>query len=68
MKKMLSKVVRSSVDFFRGFGKEERGASELVTVVSLIVIVLAVALIFKDQLINIVNAVGAKVTSWISNG
>lgn len=48
--------------------QEERGASDLVTVVALIVIVLAVALIFKSQLTNIINVVGNKVISWVNNG
>lgn len=46
--------------------KEERGSSELITVVALIVVVLAAALIFRTQLMNIVTQIGAKVTSWIS--
>ena len=47
------------------FKNEERGASEMVAVVVLIVIILAVAIVFKDQLINIVNSVGRKVLAWI---
>jgi hypothetical protein len=47
--------------------KEETGASELITVIALIVIVLAVALIFKNQLVNIVTQIGTKVSNWISS-
>lgn len=46
--------------------REEMGASELVVLVALIVIVLAIVIIFRTQLTNIVNAVGTKVINWIN--
>ena len=63
--------------FFKNFNKvgkkavctvvtEERGASELVVLVGLIVITLAVIIIFRGQLTNIINAVGTKVMNWIN--
>lgn len=46
--------------------REERGASELVVLVGLIVITLAVIIIFRGQLTNIIKAVGTKVIDWIN--
>ena len=48
------------------FTSEERGASELVVLVGLIVITLAVIIVFRGQLTNIINAVGTKVMNWIN--
>ena len=64
MNKAAKKIVEA-MGLWEEFKNEEKGASEMVAVVALIVIILAVAIIFKDQLINIVNAVGNKVISWI---
>ncbi len=60
-----AKKVVEAMRLWEEFKNEEKGASEMVAVVALIVIILAVAIIFKNQLINIVNAVGNKVISWI---
>ncbi len=65
--KLLGMGYTKAVMSIEGFGREERGASELVVLVGLIVIVLAVIIIFKGQLTNIVNAVGAKVINWINS-
>lgn len=46
---------------------EEKGGSELITVIALIVIVLVVAVVFKNQLIGIAGTVGSKVRLWITN-
>lgn len=61
--KIIAKV-KNSVD---GFVSDETGASDLVTALILIVIVIAVAAVFKDQLVKIVNAIGNKVMTWISS-
>lgn len=45
--------------------RDEKGASDMVTVIVLIVIVLAVAAIFREQLISIVNNVLEKLTDFI---
>lgn len=65
--KLLGMGYTKAVMAVEGFGREERGASELVVLVGLIVIVLAVIIIFKGQLTNIVNAVGTKVINWINS-
>lgn len=54
--------------FFSKIRSEERGASDMVAVIAIIVIVLAVAVIFKDQLIGVVNAAFSNVTTWIGTG
>lgn len=64
--RMLNKGYMKVGKAVNGFAKEERGASELVVLVGLIVITLAVIIIFRGQLINIVNAVGTKVMNWIN--
>ena len=62
---MAAKMTLKAMTAWENFKNEEKGASEMVAVVALIVIILAVAIIFKDQLINIVNSVGKKVIAWI---
>ena len=44
-------------NFAEDFKKEERGASDIVAVLLIILVVVAVAFIFKKQLINLVNQV-----------
>lgn len=51
----------------RNFMSEERGASDIVAVIALIVIILAVAIVFKNQLENVVTDVFKSVTSFIKN-
>lgn len=46
---------------------EEKGASDIVAIMVVIVILLAVAAIFKDQLIGLVEAVFGKATDWVEN-
>lgn len=45
--------------------KDERGASDMVTVIVLIVIILAVAAIFREQLMSIVTNVLGKLTEFV---
>jgi hypothetical protein len=68
MKNLMRKGMNKAAGWMMELRKEERGASDLVAIVALIVIVLAVALIFKNQLINIVNVLGSKVVQWVNNG
>lgn len=44
-------------NFAEDLKKEERGASDIVAVLLIILVVVAVAFIFKKQLINLVNQV-----------
>lgn len=64
--KMLNKGYVKVQESVNGFAKDEKGASELVVVVGLIVITLALVVIFRGQLTNIINAVGTKVMNWIN--
>lgn len=64
--KMMNKGYMKVEKAVNGFANEERGASELVVLVGLIVITLALIIIFRSQLTNIINAVGTKVMNWIN--
>ena len=66
LNKMLAKGYMKINNAVRDVVDEERGASDLVVLVGLIVITLAVIIIFRGQLTNIINAVGAKVMGWIN--
>lgn len=50
----------------RNIRNDEVGASELVVLVALIVIILAVVVIFRNQLSTIVKTAGSKVVKWIN--
>ena len=67
IRKNKTNVARKICEVACGVQSEERGASDLVTVVVLIVIVLAVAVVFRKQLTNIIKAIGSKVTRWIAS-
>lgn len=49
----------------RSFMSEERGASDMVAVVVLIVIILGVAITFKSSLTNVVNGMISKLNEFI---
>lgn len=66
MVKMINKGRAKLGQTFNNIYREELGASELVVLVALIVIVLALIIIFRTQLANIINAVGSKVINWIN--
>ena len=66
MVKMMNKGREKLSATMNNIYREEMGASELVVLVALIVIVLAIIIIFRTQLANIVTAVGAKVINWIN--
>lgn len=44
---------------------EEKGASDIVAIMVVIVILLAVAVIFKEQLEGLVEKVFGKATTWV---
>lgn len=44
---------------------EEKGASDIVAIMVVIVILLAVAVIFKEQLEELVKKVFGKATTWV---
>ena len=46
---------------------EERGATDFVAIAVIIVVLLVVVVAFKNQLINIINTLGDKVTDWINS-
>lgn len=48
-------------NFAEDFKKEERGASDIVAILLIILVVVAIAFVFKDQLGNLVNNVFDKV-------
>lgn len=69
MKKMITNMtnkVAEKVMKARLALMEERGASDLVTIIAIIVVIIAAALIFRGVLANIINTVGAKVINWIN--
>lgn len=45
--------------------REEKGASDFVAILIIIVILLGVAATFKDGLKNVISAAFSKATSWI---
>lgn len=45
---------------------EEKGASDIVAIMVVIVILLAVAVIFKEQLSTLVESVFGKATDWVN--
>ncbi len=51
---------------WEGFLEEEKGASDMVAVMVLIVILIAVAVIFRDGLINAIGAVMERLTEFIT--
>lgn len=46
---------------------EEKGASDIVAIMVVIVILLAVAVIFKEQLTTLVTNVFEKASQWVEN-
>jgi len=46
---------------------EEKGAADIVAIMVVIVILLAVAVIFKDQLSDLVNKVFKKALDWVDS-
>ena len=46
---------------------EEKGASDIVAIMVVIVILLAVAVVFKGQLEGLVSAVFGKATDWVNS-
>ncbi len=46
---------------------EERGAADIVAILVVIVILLAVAAVFKGALMNLVNSVFNKASSWVDS-
>ena len=63
--RILGKVVRN-INGVEPLVCNDRGASDLVTIIAIIVVVLAAAIIFRGVLSNIINSVGAKVINWIN--
>lgn len=53
--------------FIDDFKREERGASDMVTVVILVVVVIAVATVFRNGLIGVANNAMNKVNTFIGN-
>lgn len=45
---------------------EEKGASDMIAILLIVVILVAVAVIFKDQLIKLVNQVFEKLTNFVN--
>ncbi len=54
-------------DFVDRLLHEEKGAADIVAILVIIVIVLAVAAIFREQLIGLVEKVFKKSTDWVEN-
>ncbi len=54
--------------FVQKIKEEERGASDIVAIIAIIVIVLAVAVIFRKQLEDVVTSAFKNVTDWIGTG
>lgn len=46
---------------------EEKGAADIVAIMVVIVILLAVAVIFKEQLSTLVESVFTKANEWVEN-
>lgn len=65
IERMIGKVVRK-INGVEPLVCNDKGASDLVTIIAIIVVVLAAAIIFRGVLTNIINSVGAKVINWIN--
>ena len=66
VEKMMVKAI-GKVNEIKSQVSNDKGASDMVAIIAIIVIVLAVAIIFRGVLTNIVNSVGSKVISWINS-
>lgn len=53
--------------FMNNLREEERGASDIVAIIAIIVIVLAVAVIFRKELGNLVTEAFSKVSTWLGD-
>ena len=56
---------RKAGEFWDRLLHEEKGASDIVAIMVVIVILLAVAVIFKDNLISLVETVFGKANDWV---
>lgn len=54
-------------NFIKNLKEEERGASDIVAIIAVIVIVLAVAVVFRDQLKSLVENAFEKVSGWLED-
>ena len=62
-----AKSIEKTEETATALRSEERGASDLITVIVLIVIILTIILLFRDELGNIVRGIGQKVMGWIND-
>lgn len=53
-------------DCLEKFTKEERGASDIVAIILICVVVIAVAVAFREQLTGVVNDAMAKLSEFIN--
>ncbi|MEY8338317.1 Flp1 family type IVb pilin [Lachnospiraceae bacterium 62-35] len=58
---------RKAGEFWNRLLHEEKGASDIVAIMVVIVILLAVAVIFKDQLTSLVETVFNKANDWVES-
>ncbi len=66
MREKVDKVLWNMMDYVNEkFLKDETGDSNMVAVIVLIVIILAVAVIFREQLMGAVNSVFGQLTEFI---
>ncbi|HJA70922.1 MAG TPA: flagellin-like protein [Candidatus Lachnoclostridium stercoravium] len=61
----LMNAKRKAGEFWDRLLHEEKGASDIVAIMVVIVILLAVAVIFKDNLISLVETVFGKANDWV---
>lgn len=67
MDEILLKAVMKWDGFVDRLLHEEKGAADMVAILVVIVILLAVAAIFKTQLEGLVEAVFGKATDWVTD-
>lgn len=65
LKKVKNTMLSQALKVVEMFTKEEKGASDIVAIIVIIAIVLAVAAIFRGQLIPVVNKVFEDLTNFV---
>lgn len=65
LKKVKNMMISQIVKAVEVFTKEEKGASNIVEILVIIAILLAVAVVFREQLIGAINAAFGSLTDFV---
>lgn len=64
---MLLKAKMKAGQYMSELIHEEKGASDFVAILVIIVILIAVAMVFRDGLEGLISTVFGKVSEWVNN-